>query len=261
MSPEKDSNLILRFFSRELEAEERDAFEQKINEDPSFVKKFKAYRQVKEMVDQTYDDGYKAEQATRWKDDLRAYKSRKRYRRLMVAAGLSIAIIACFFLLPDDFSFIEKEEPKPISPIALAQEAWPISPPLNYSNNRSTDDGPDAYYRSLLAESFDYYSSGAYSDAIRVLDTFAVGIPYLEDAQLLRGLSLYALGQKEEALIEMEAVIQSEKDRKKGHALWYAALIHLELEEVGQARSYLERILTDQYATSTQAKKILEKIQ
>ncbi|MCG8327266.1 MAG: CDC27 family protein [Chitinophagales bacterium] len=259
MSPEKDSNLILRFFSRELEAEERNAFEQKINEDPSFVKKFKAYRQVKGMVDQAYDDGYKAEQITRWKDDLRTYKSKKLYRRLMVAAGLSIAIIACFFLLSDDFSFIEKEEP--ISPIALAQEAWPISPTLNYSNNRSTEDSPDAYYRSLLTESFDDYSSGAYSDAIMVLDTFAVGIPYLEDAQLLRGLSLYALGQKEEALIEMEAIIQSEKDRKKGHALWYAALIHLELEEVEQARSYLERILTDQYATSTQAEKILEKIE
>lgn len=260
MSPEKDSNLILRFFSRELEAEERDAFEQKINEDPSFVKRFKAYRLVKGMVDQAYDDGYKAEQITRWNDDLRTYKSKKLYRRLMMAAGLSIAIIACFFLLLDD-AFIEKEEPKPISPIALAQEAWSISPTLNYSNNRSTEDSPDAYYRSLLAESFDNYSSGAYSDAIMVLDTFAVGMPYLEDAQLLRGLSLYALGQKEEALIEMEAVIQSEKDRKKGHALWYAALIHLELEEVEQARSYLERILKDQYATSAQAKKILEKIQ
>lgn len=258
MNPEGDSNLISKFFSRELEDKEREQFEQKMQDDPSFVQKFKRYRQVNEMVGQAYGDEDKKTRIAEWKSEIDALRTPRPLFRLMIAAVFGILCLTFAYLWFED-SLGNSTTVASID--ESLQSAWPESPPLISFSDRGGEISPDAGYRRLLTEAFDEYTDEAYDSVITTLSPFVSGIPYLEDAQLLRGLALYHKGQKREALAEMEAIIQSEKDRKKGQALWYAALIRLEFKDVSDAKRYLEQIISTPYATAPQATRLLEQIE
>ena len=170
MNPEDDNNLISRFFSRELKAEERAAFEQKLSDNPSFARKFQMHRQVKEMVDQAYDDGQKEAWKTEWRDKLKAYKQRRLLMRLLVGG---IGIIAIILL----WRYINSSG-GPSAPLNLDEviaEAWEDSPAIHYGNERGGEYTTDNEYRSLLVESFDYYSNEDYNSAISTLEPFVEG--------------------------------------------------------------------------------------
>lgn len=252
-------NLIPKYFAKELDEEERQAFEKKLSGDPDFIRQFNLFKQSKKVVDQTYDDGSKAALISEWKTDLGNYKRQKQYKKwLVVSLGGILLVLSGIYLYSD----IDNKSRDNNTPIALSQQAWLDSPPLYYDNDevRSDEDQDADSYQLTITNSFKQYKEKKYKPAIETLSSFTSGTPYFEDALLIRGLCHYKLEEKAQALTLMEQIINLPNSTKKGNALWYSALIHLENDQITEAKTNLNLIIEQGFSTAAQAKALLKKI-
>lgn len=254
---EEAKDLISKYFSRELDEQERQVFENSLTNDPDFIRQFKLFRQSKEMVDQAYDDGSKAALTEEWETDLGNYKQQKQRRQWLIA-GIGIILVVLLGIYLNS-----KPSPKSDSmPIALVQQAWEDSPTLYYGNLRSGEQQREDSYRVSIVNSFNLYEDQKYNTAIDTLSYFTPGVPYFEDALLIKGLCYYKLEkQPEKALILMKDVINYPKSKKRGQALWYAALIHLEKDQPEKAKEYLDLIINEKHSISAKAKKLNKEVE
>ena len=253
---EKAKNLISKYFSRELNDQERVDFEDKLNTDIDFARSFNRRREVEAMVNQAFDDGSKAERINNWTTDLVDYKKQKNRQRLLIWVIITLCIIFLGGYLIKQHT---KQEPL-YTPIALSQEAWRNSPGINYADLRGTASETQSEYQNLIVSAFQEYRDQRYSDAITILSNYNMDMPYYEDAQLITSLSQHALGQQTEAIQSINNILQLPNSKIRGQALWYAALMHLERNEVNTAERYLHEITENIYPTSAQAKSLLEKL-
>lgn len=253
---EKAKNLILKFFSKELDEKERVDFEDKLNSDIDFARSFNQRREIESMVNQVFDDGSKAERISSWATDLNEYKKQKNRQRLIIWGFIASCVI---FLGGYLIKQNTKQEPLN-TPIALSQEAWRNSPRLNYANLRGDASQTQNEYQSLIVSAFQEYQDQRYSDAITVLSGYTTDMPFYEDAQLITSLSQHALGQQTEAIKSVNNILQLPNSKIRGQALWYAALMHLERDEINIAEPYLNEIVENTYPASAQAKSLLEKL-
>lgn len=253
---EKAKNLISKYFSKELNDQERADFEDKLNTDLDFARSFNQRREIEAMVNQVFDDGSKAERISNWTTDLVDYKKQKNRQRFIIWGGIVLSII----LLG---GYLIKQNTKQESlrtPIALSHEAWRNSPGINYADLRGDASQTQSEYQNLIVSAFQEYRDQRYSDAITILSDYNIDMPYYEDAQLITGLSQHALGQQTEAIQSINNILQLPNSKIRGQALWYAALMHLERNEVNTAKRYLNEITENIYPTSAQAKSLLEKL-
>ena len=253
---EKAKNLISKYFSKELDEKERVDFEDKLNTDVDFARSVNQRREIESMVNEVFDDGSKTERISGWTTDLNDYKKQKNRQRFIIGG-----VVALFIVFLGGYFIKHNSKQTPVhTPIALSQEAWRNSPGLNYADLRGDASQAQNEYQSLIVSAFQKYRDQRYSDAITILSDYNTDMPFYEDAQLITGLSQYALGQQTDALKSINNILQLPNSKIRGQALWYAALMHLERDEINSAEPYLNEIVENTYPASAQAKSLLEKL-
>lgn len=252
-----DYELIQRFFEWELSDEERQAFEQRMESDTTFLQRIESYQAVDEQIELQFNqhENAKKQQLKRdWKNTkheptkVRPLAPRKRWLRMTgIAASLLLLIALTWWLLPST---------KHNSPQILAQTYYQKTGHQGVSTFRSSaEQNPTD---KTLEKASTAFQAKQYGQALDMLKAIPSIYPLYHQVLLLRGQCYFGLGNWAEAIQQFQAVIDAPEGGRKDLALWYQALTYLQQEEVERAKQNLENIVAERYPIAKEAEQLLE---
>ena len=233
MIPEKDIDLITRFFDLDLSYEELKEFEKRLLLDRKFREKCEAYKAANDIINNTYPDKDKQERTDKWKTLLNDKETIKPTKK---TSWKWLSGIAAGFILLISIWQLNKTFQEP-DMNALLADSWNKKIGLNYNITRSTNNDT---IKTEIIKAYKAYNNTKYKVALNQLKTYKSTTPYYEDVLLIRGLSLYKNNKAEMALKTLDSLSKYHTGKKALVANWYLGLIYLEQGNVETAELYLE---------------------
>lgn len=254
-----DYELIQRFFEWELSDEERQAFEQRMESDTTFLQRIESYQAIDEQIELQFNQNETAKQQKIKKDwkntkheptKVRPLASRKRWLRMTgIAASFLLLIALAWWLLPSNTT---------TSPQILASAYYQKTGHQSVSTFRSSaEQNPTD---KTLEKASTAFKAKQYTQALDMLQAIPSIYPLYHQVVLLRGQCYFGLENWIEAVQQFQAVIDAPEGGRKDLALWYQALTYLQQEEVEKAKQNLENIVAERYPIAKEAELLLKEI-
>ena len=242
---------IEAYLAGELNAEEKTAFEQKLQSDPNLAEEVALQRDTHQLLD--------LYQQVSYKDKLKAIDAEMAGTEPMEAEtkviplfqrrGFQLAAAAVMVLVVAAFLLMNRGK----SPSQLADEAYTTYP------NLTTLRGDEAGLDSIMNRGMAAYSTGNYAVAIEELRLAAS--QQTDDPETVFYLGLAQLGDKQPgAAIQHLSSVRTDPDYGQT-ADWYLALAYLFEDNAQEAQEVLKEIVaTPSHAYKDKANTILEQL-
>jgi tetratricopeptide (TPR) repeat protein len=104
------------------------------------------------------------------------------------------------------------------------------------------------------------YQKGEYEASYEILNNYLSKNTDDQTARFFQGMNSMELGKNDRAISELKEVEKDYTTPYAIHARWYLSLAYLKINDVDEAKKYLNRIIEDDVFYAEQAKKILKKI-
>ncbi len=230
---DKDIEFIERFFNLELSEEELQVFEERIDTEPDFAAKLDTYKESIDLVEEKHATQNEKLRSNRWKQIL--IEKEKETKVINInwkwIGGIAASLVLAFF----GWQYTNHNQHQDLD--VLIADSWSKNIGLDYRMMRSANQ--DSLQKIILT-AFDAYEAKNYEEAIAVLEQFDSKTLYYEDALLIKALSLHKEGNTTNALETLKALSQFPTKKKAKVAEWYLGLIYLDLEDIEEAKKYLE---------------------
>ncbi len=251
-----DYELIQRFFEFELNEKEVQDFEERMEIDRRFFQKIQAYDFVDKKIDKDFTGNTFEDKATlqqQWHTELS--KQERKIATLkpskkwwLMAASIAVIVSAALWTITLLNSKTNYQE--------LALDKWKDAPEL--STNRSfvsTDINP------MLIDAIASYEAEEYEACLSGLTKIETDTAIQEQVLLLRGQTFFRLEQPTQALVAFQQVLDLEDGGKQDIAYWSQALIHIHMENIGEAKRVLQIIIDENYyPLAKDAKALLQQL-
>lgn len=249
---EADYQLIERFLNFELNEQELIAFDQRMENDETFRKRFYRYQEMEKMVTEQFLGNHSnTEQHTNTPKQIppKVAKRASLVRWVGIAASILVVAIMGWFLYPSD----------PILSLSqLAASYWSSTQYQTLdrvSGLRSTTSNPSSFNKGLAL-----YLKKQYNGSLAKLQQVTTSSEEYYKARLLEG-QIYFIQQKWSSAIQaFESILRSDKASNKDLARWFQALAYLSLDNKVKAKANLDTILLQQYPIAKTAKQLLEQL-
>lgn len=245
MNLEENDN-IDRYLQDNMPTQERLAFEVRLREDADLQRKLNLHKDLMAGMDYHFSiDLKKKLQAREASTHSPPTKSTTKSRALF---GWIAGIAASFLLLIAAGYFYVSSSTSPTDLYASYYHPYPnIINPVERSGTMPDD----PLSRALIA-----YDRGAFEEAIRIFketeETLSPGHHFY------LGLSYLEIGNQDQAIAQLEQVIESQDETFYLPALWYQGLAYLSAQEPEAAEEVLEKLLQEEDSTYyRQAQEIL----
>ncbi|KAA1244781.1 tol-pal system YbgF family protein [Aquimarina sp. RZ0] len=242
---DKDTALINKIVDLALSDTELSALKERLYLDPDFKKKVSCYLESEAIVNQHYETAQNHEQIATWKEilDIEITSTRKKNTWKWIG-GIAASFLLFFGILQTSLNIKNPEL------TVILKESWNKKIGLDYNTLRGADKN---LLKTRVLTAFRYYENKEYDKTIQELSELKTTMPYYEDALLLRGLSLFKIGNIDEALKTLDTLSRYPTGKKNKEALWYKGLIHLELGNIKLAKRFLK--IPDKKNTEIKLKK------
>lgn len=233
MIPEKDLDLITRFFDLDLSHEELKEFEKRILLDIKFRERCEAFKAANDIVNTTYPDKDKKTRTEKWKpllNDKETTIATKKTPWKWIAA-IAAGFVITFFIWQLNSTFQEPNLNK------LIASSWSKKIGLDFNTIRSTKKDS---LKSLVSIAYNTYSDMNYQSTINLLSDYKADTIYYEDVLLLRALSFYKKEESDIALKTLDTLSKYHTGKKSKVANWYKGLIYLEQGDIETAKKFVE---------------------
>lgn len=229
---DKDIELITRYFDLNLSEEELNSFEKRANEDADFLQKIKTYQESIAIVNDTFKDTDQEQRTKQWRSSISSEKDVHQNPVLWkwiasIAAGILVLISTWYFVNAAKSPNLDQ----------LTQQAWNKNVGFDYFKMR---EGNENTTRKTILNAFEKYEKGSFQDALALLKTINSSSLYYEDKLLIEALSLYRIGDLDNALKTLETLSNYPSGKMAKEALWYQGLIYLDKKDTRTAKKFLE---------------------
>ena len=232
--PEKDLNLITRFFDLALSDEELIAFEKRLVKDSAFQKKFETYKEANAIVDTKYPDTKKTLRTEKWKKLLDTKETPTASKKTPWKWIGSIA--AGFVLLFSIWQFSAISQ----GPDMDRQLAASWDKKVGLLEYRTTRSSAIDSLKQQIYVAYGAYQTKNYQTAITLLNNYKATSPYYDDALLIKALSYYQKENVPKALTLLKTLSENSNKKMVNTARWYIGLIYLEKGDKESAKQFLK---------------------
>jgi tetratricopeptide (TPR) repeat protein len=111
-----------------------------------------------------------------------------------------------------------------------------------------------------ISIAFLLYQKGDYEASYEILNNYLSKNTDNQTARFFQGMNSMELGKTDRAISELKIVEKDLSTPYAMHARWYLSLAYLKINDVDEAKKYLNRIVEDDVYYAEQAKKILKKL-
>jgi tetratricopeptide (TPR) repeat protein len=236
LSPEeeKDYELIQRYFDFELEEQELEIVNRRMEEDAAFLERMRIFRSTEEGVLAIGSAQRTAKTVPL--SNTRKQGNRTRWRALAAAVTLLIGSAFAFWLFSNPT----------LSPEELADSYWAESESVTFSNLRSSDSASGA--STALVKASDQFRQQNFLASLETLAAFSPTAADYHKATLLKGQIYFEQGEYETAIEEFQNTIDHLNNEYNDWAYWYQALAYLKVDEVELAKENLEVMEAQRYS-------------
>jgi len=242
----KTINLVDSYLSGEMNEEQKKEFEKDMKEDKNLASEVKLSEETNEAIldDEVHEFREAVKKVINESSSYHSKSielSRKLFKYPLVASIIILIGISLWHLISI------------VSPEKIYSNFYkPYESDLSTrSINPSTDKIGVAY---LL------YQKGEYEGSYEILNNYLSKNINNQTARFYLGMNSMELGKMDKAISELKEVERDYTTPYAIHARWYLSLAYLKINEVDEAKKYLNRIIETDTFYSDQAKKILKKI-
>lgn len=253
----KEYEDINRFFEFDMDEEELNELDKKLEEDPDFFNKLQTLQFVeKELEAQFGTIGRKHKQQIKsgWKTAIP--NAEKKSNPLKVSWKRNLSIAASFLVLVAALVWFTYSSPP--SPQQLAQQYWQATPIETIVNIRSITPLPNE--QQTLQQTINLLTNKEYQSALDILNQLTVTKENISQVNLLKGQAYFGLNQLQLAVEAYQSVLDQPINGQKDIAYWLQALAYLQKGEKVKAQSNLNIITQERYGMTSQAEKLLEQL-
>ena len=236
---------ILKYLDGELSMEGKKQFEALIGKDPRLAADAEFIKEVNEAI---------------LEDDVEAL--REKLKEIMYPEGIKkplrsrrkqvfriSAAASVFLLLSMALGYLVFRD----SSARLYDEYY--QPYQTFIRTRSHADSRDEFDKACLL-----YQQGKYQESFEILQSFLKTAPEDPAGHFYLGLCAMELAQHDTAIREFILVEENDSTPFALHARWYLSLAYVEMNQVKNARKYLDLLISEKNIYTSEAKKIKRKL-
>lgn len=257
-----DFDLIERFFDFALSETELQQFEQRMETDASFKKRFQLFKEMDTHIEinlgaseeiELIKKKFKAESPVN--RTIKPVANNKGARIFTMRRVLSIAAAVTLVIA----SIVTMRTIlQPTNTAVLAMDYWKNSNKVNFNNLRSDTDLTIVEQQLITAsELFDQQN---YAESIQQLTSISTSDKLYPKAALLLGQTYFQQNNKVNAIQQFQNVLDHPSGEYKSIALWYQALAYLANGNTIACQENLNIIIEQNYPIAPKAKELLSQI-
>ena len=242
MDHQIDIELVKNYVNGTLSQEHREQIEAQLAEDPTYAHEFNQLKEIVESITLFHHGELKKKLQSEdrsTKDKSHSGFSSRRW--LAMAASLVLIAVSGYFLFFSD--------PSP-------QEVYEDFYQPYYNVLSTGERGPD----QAELDAVGLYEQGRYQEALEVFEQQIVEEPDNSALIFYQGLNYLALEQSDQAIGNLQAVIDQSGGVLTQPAQWYLGLAYLQKGDLENARSVFETLLAESGAYQQEASDILQKL-
>lgn len=257
-----DFDLIERFFDFDLSPAELQQFEQRMETDSVFRKRFQLFKEMDTHIEKELGASealdlikqqFKVTNPVVGNKEILAKKNSGRIigvrRWLRIAATIAL-VIASIVMLRMAF--------QPIDTNTLAMEHWNQTESITFNNLRS--DNTLSTTAEQLIEASALFDNQNYTAVIQNLTDIEPNDAEYPKVALLLGQTYFKQNQLDRANNQFQVVLNHPSNSYRGSALWFQALIQLSKGDKAACIINLNEIIKQDYPLATKAKLLLAQI-
>jgi tetratricopeptide (TPR) repeat protein len=242
----KTISLIESYLSGEMEEQHRKEFETNLSVDQKFASEVKLLKETNEAIldDEVYEFRESIKKVIRESSTthLKTIDISRKFFKFPLVASIAILIIVSLWQL---ITIVSPEK-------VYSKFYRPYEADLS---TRSVNPSADKINVAYLL-----YQKGEYEASYEILNNYLSKNSDNQTARFFQGMNAMQLGKMDRAISELKEVEKDYSTPYAMHARWYLSLSYLKINDVDEARKYLNRIVEDDVFYAEQAKKILKKI-
>lgn len=252
----EDYKLIQDFFEFELTEKEVQDFEYRMEVDRYFFQKVQAYDFVNEKIAKDFT-GVSFEEKRPLQEKWLAELERENNKRApLKPARIWWAMAATIGVLVIAIAWLGQSENNEITYKQLALNKWEDTQE-NFTQRSSIHIANHVVFANAIKS----YQLQKYEDCLSQLMHVDSTFSFYEQALLLNGQAHFRLEELDQAIVNFEEIIEFKDSELRDIAYWNQALVHIYMENIGEAKQVLNLIIEDNYPLAKKAQELLNQLQ
>ncbi len=262
---------IREYANHELSEQEQQVLEKQMLTDKDLLEEVNATIVLKAQLDrkqkqlwEEYEQDYVAN-PEKWKEEFppKAESTPKRVLFQLPPIKVITRIAASFMLFLAAYFLLSP----PMSTQTLATKYWEeatASDQFNFHTQTRKSPNPvlsqEEKRKLQLEQAYEFFGEKEYQQTLLFLEKIPQESHYYAKALLLKGVSLFELKQNQEAIQNLQTILQNRSFSGNDDARKFLALIYLQTNQLEEAKQILEEIIEAKDSFAEKAKDLLERL-